>query len=93
MFSEEKQKRTERQELDAKKLEIRNLQRRLNNAQHTYQSNCNELVNMQRERFEKDIIARQEECCDYWEKEIEKVEGKVFLVCLESGLNEEKAWE
>jgi len=80
-------------ELQQTKLNIRNLQRRLNNAQHTYVANCQELVNMVRDEIEKDIIHRQEECCEYWQQEIEKVEGKVFLVCLQTGLNEESAWE
>jgi RNA polymerase-binding transcription factor DksA len=79
--------------LEAQKLEIRNLQRRLNNAEHTYTANMQELVNMIREKMERDLIHRQEECCEYWKTEIEKVEGKVFLICLESGLSEERAWE
>lgn len=86
--------RTQAQEkVNEQKLMIRNLQRRLNNAEHTYEANVQELVNMLREKMEKDIVRRQEECCEYWRTEIEKVEGKVFLVCLESGLNEERAWE
>lgn len=82
-------------DLDAKKLGIRNLQRRLNNAEHTYKANVQELINMQRDSrtIEPVMIHRQNECCEYWQSEIENVEGKVFLLCLQSGLNEERAWE
>ena len=82
----------EKQKLDETKRKIRNLQRRVNNAQHTLDANLQELENMQRERFDEVLVKRQEECCDYWQTEIEKLEGKVFLICLETGLNEEKAW-
>ena len=82
-------------ELNATKLEIRNLQRRLNNAEHTYKANVQELINMKRDsrNISPEVMHRQEECCDYWQSEIENVEGKVFLICLQSGLNEERAWE
>lgn len=83
----------EKRKLDETKRKIRNLQRRVNNAQHTLNANLQELENMQRERFDEDIVKRQEECCDYWQTEVEKLEGKVFLICLETGLNEETAWQ
>ena len=81
-------------DLAATKLEIRNLQRRLNNAEHTYKATVQELINMQRDSrtIEPAMIHRQEECCEYWQGEIEHAEAKVFLVCLQSGLNEERAW-
>ena len=81
-------------DLAATKLEIRNLQRRLNNAEHTYKSNVQRLIEMGRNSrtIGPATIHRQKECCDYWQSEIEHAEAKVFLACLQSGLNEERAW-
>lgn len=87
MISEEKQK------LDATKLEIRNLQRKLNNAEHTYQSNKSELRYEVYSHAEKHMIKSRERSVAYWKDQIELFEGKIFLICLSSGLNEERAWE
>lgn len=73
-------------------LTLRNLERGRWNAEHTFNSNKGELVNAIREKEDAHIIRRREECVEYWKAQVEKFEGKIFLHCLETGLNQERAW-
>ena len=79
-------------EEDQQKLTLRNLERGRWNAEHTWQSNKGEVANMIREKDEPKLIKRRQECVEYWKAQVEKFEGKIFLHCLETGLNQERAW-
>lgn len=92
----------EAQERDDK-LALRNFERQLWNAEHTYKSSRGELKTMIREgelecsnvldssRYV-GRIGRQKQCCEYWQKEIDKIRGSIFKHCLKTGLNSERGW-
>jgi len=73
-------------ELQQTKLNLRNYERRVWNAEHTYDSNRNELKAMISAGEAGGRITRQEECCTYWQHEIDKFRALIFKVCLKTGL-------
>ena len=78
--------------LEKNMLELRNLDRKLWNAYHTYASNKDELQDMIHSHAKKIQIRRRTECVTYWKEQIEKFEGKIFLLCLQTGLDRDRAW-
>lgn len=77
---------TKTEELEAIKFDLRNCERRVWNAEHTLDSNRNELKEMIRAGEAGGRVTRQEECCKYWQHEIDKFRAKIFKVCLKTGL-------
>lgn len=77
---------TAEQELEQTKFELRNYERRVWNAKSTLSSNRNELKVMLRAGEGGGRITRQEECCKYWQHEIDKFRALIFKVCLKTGL-------
>ena len=73
-------------ELLALKSDLRNFERKVWNAEHTYDSNRNELKEMIRAGEGGGRVTRQEECCRYWQGEIDKFRGMIFKICLKTGL-------
>jgi hypothetical protein len=85
--------RTDAEEkLEENKLELRNLDRKLWNAEHTYRSNKGELQDAIRSHAEKHMIRSRQKAIAYWKEQIEKFEGKIFLLCLQTGLDKDRAW-
>lgn len=78
--------------LEKDKLELRNLDRRLWNAEHTYRSNKGELADEIRSHAESHMIRTRRKNVEYWKGQIEKFEGKIFLHCLQTGLDQPRAW-
>lgn len=81
-----------RQGNEQHKFELRNFQRKLWNAQHTYESNRGELKVMVSASEGGGRITRQVECIKYWQSQVEKFEGRIFLHCLKHGLDNETGW-
>ena len=77
---------TAEKELDRTKFDLRNYERRVWNAVHTLDSNRSELKAMVRAGEGGGRITRQEECCKYWQQEIDKFNALIFKVCLKTGL-------
>ncbi len=77
---------TKVEEVEATKFELRNYERRVWNAKHTLDSNRRELKAMIRAGEGGGRVTRQEECCLYWQDEIDKVRALMFKICLKTGL-------
>ncbi len=77
---------TAEKELENTKFDLRNYERKVWNAVHTLDSNRSELKAMVRAGEGGGRITRQEDCCKYWQHEIDRCRAMIFKVCLKTGL-------